>query len=95
VTDRQMTLQALQGELVERLRNQTEFLEDDHRLPVGDRDAGRLLAAMLQRIEPVVREASHVLSGGVDTHDAAGVPGFAAHDWLRVEADIRLGNPSS
>ena len=40
---------------------------------LADRDAGRLLAAVLQRVDAEVGELGHFLVGGPDTEDPAGV----------------------
>ena len=44
---------------------------------LADRDAGGLLAAVLQRVEAEVGELGHLLAGGPDTEDTAGVLGSA------------------
>src|SRR6185312_12349586 len=46
-------------------------LEHDDLRSVGDGDAGRLLPAVLQRVQPVIGELGHVLAGGPDAEDAA------------------------
>ena len=55
VTDREVTLERREPALVEHLRDETHVLDDRDRLAVADRDAGRLLAAVLQGVEAEVR----------------------------------------
>ena len=57
------------------LRHETELLDHGHPLPIGDRDAGALLAAMLQRVEAEVGEAGSVGTGRPDAEHAAGFTG--------------------
>ena len=59
--------------LVEDLRDQAHVLVDQDLAAVADRDAGRLLAAVLQGVEPEVGELGDVLARGPDAEDAAGV----------------------
>ena len=59
--------------LVEDLADQAEVLVDDERTAVADRDAGGLLAAVLQRVEAEVGELGDLLAGRPDAEDAAGV----------------------
>ena len=73
--DREVAAQAGQGRLVEDLGDQAEILVDHHAGAVADRDAGRLLAAVLQRVEPEVGELRDLFPGRPDTEDAAGVLG--------------------
>jgi hypothetical protein len=67
--DREIAAQAGQGGFVEDLRHQAEILVDDDAGAVADGHAGRLLAPMLQRIEPVVGELGHIFARGPDTED--------------------------
>src|SRR5271165_3520642 len=50
--------------LVEYLTDQTEILEHQHLRSVCDGDAGGLLAAVLQRIKPVVGQFGDFFTGG-------------------------------
>ena len=71
--DREVPAQAGQGRLVEDLGDQAEILVDHHAGAVADRDAGRLLAAVLQRVEPEVGELGDLFARRPDPEDAAGV----------------------
>ena len=71
--DGQVPLQGTQMRLVEDLRDQTHVLVDDDPAAVGDRDPGRLLAAVLQRIQAEVGELGDLLPGGPHTKDTAGI----------------------
>ena len=51
VADREMTLERREPALVEHLRDETHVLDDGDRLAVAHRDAGRLLASVLQGVE--------------------------------------------
>ena len=75
VADREVTFERREPALVEHLRDETHVLDDGDRLAVADRDAGRLLAAVLEGVEAEVREVGHRLAGGVHTEDAARVSG--------------------
>ena len=57
--------------LIENLADQTEILEHQHLGSVGNGDACRLLATVLQRIKAVVGELGHILARGPDAEDAA------------------------
>ena len=82
MADREVALERLERGLVEDLRDQAHVLVDQDLAAVADRDAGRLLAAVLEGVEAEVGELGDVLTGGPDTEDAAGVLGSAV---LRVE----------
>ena len=69
--DGDVPVQRGQGLLVEHLGDQAEVLEDDDLRPVGDGDAGGLLAAVLQRVQAVVAELGDLLAGRPDAEDAA------------------------
>ena len=62
-----------QGRLVEGLGDQAHVLVDEDLAAVADRDPGRLLAAVLQRVEPEVGQLGDVLARGPDPEDSAGV----------------------
>ena len=55
VADREMTVERREPALVEHLRDEAHVLDDGDRLAVAHRDAGRLLPAVLQRVEAEVR----------------------------------------
>ena len=59
--------------LVEDLGDQAHVLVDQDLPAVADRDAGRLLAAVLQGVEAEVGQLGDVLAGGPDAEDATGV----------------------
>ena len=63
-------------------RDQAHVLVDQDLAAVADRDAGGLLAAVLQGVETEVGELGDVLAGGPDAEDATGVLGSA---FLGVE----------
>ena len=71
VADGEVAAQRRQRLLVEDLADQAEVLEHDHAAAVGHGDAGRLLAAVLQRVEAVVGELRDVLAGRPDPEHAA------------------------
>ena len=73
VADREVALERVERRLVEDLRDQAHVLVDQDLAAVADRDAGRLLAAVLQGVEPEVGQLGDVLPGRPDTEDAAGV----------------------
>ena len=85
VADREVALERVQGGLVEDLRDQAHVLVDEDLAAVADRDAGRLLAAVLEGVETEVGELGDVLAGGPDAEDAAGVLGALV---LRVEVVV-------
>ncbi len=64
VPDGDVALHGRQCLLVENLADQTEVLEHQHLGSVRDGDAGRLLASVLQRIQPVVGELGDFFAGG-------------------------------
>ena len=63
MADRDVTLEGVQGLLVEHLGDQSEILEDHDLTAVRDGDAGRFLPAMLQRVQAVVRQLGDFLAG--------------------------------
>ena len=73
VADGEVALERLQRRLVEDLRDQAHVLVDQDLPAVADRDAGRLLAAVLQGVEAVVGQLGDVLTGRPDPEHAAGV----------------------
>ena len=73
------------GLLVEDLANQPEVLEYEDLRPVGDGDARRFLAAVLQRIKAVVGELGHLFARRPDAEYSTLFAGFliglrAGHD---------------
>ena len=73
VADGQVALERVEGGLVEHLRDQAHVLVDQDLPPVADRDAGGLLAAVLQGVEPEIGQLGDVLAGRPDPEDATGV----------------------
>ena len=73
VPDRQVALEGVERGLVEHLRDQAHVLVDQDLAAVAHRDAGRLLAAVLQGVQAEVGELGDVLAGGPDAEDATGV----------------------
>src|SRR5207245_6555634 len=71
VADRELAAQARETALVEDLRHEAEVAHDRQAAVLADRDPRRLLAAMLQRVEPEVREARDVAACRADSEDAA------------------------
>ena len=74
VPDRDVAAQRGQRGLVEDLGDQAHVLVDHDPVAVADRDAGRLLAAVLQCVQAEVGELGDVLTRGPDAEDPAGVP---------------------
>ena len=71
MSDRNLPAQPVQLLLVEDLRDEPEVAQRGEATLVRDRDARRLLPAMLEREEAEVRDARDVAIGGVDAEDAA------------------------
>ena len=71
--DREVALERLERGLVEDLGDQAHVLVDQDLAAVADRDARRLLPAVLQRVEAEVGELGDVLARSPDAEDAAGV----------------------
>ena len=69
--------------LVEHLGDEAHVLDDGDELAVAHRDAGRLLAPVLQGVEAEVGEVGHRLPGGVDAEDAARVADLGLHRALQ------------
>ena len=90
VPDRDVALERVERRLVEDLRDQAHVLVDQDLPPVADRDAGRLLAAVLQGVEPEVGQLGDFLAGGPDAEDAAGVLRALV---VGVEAVVRRPSP--
>ena len=73
VADRVRAPEVGQDLLVEDLCDEAHLGEAlDPGLAVGGGDAGRLLPAVLERVEAEEGESSHILAGGEDAHHAAG-----------------------
>jgi hypothetical protein len=61
VPDRDVAAERIEHRCVEDLRHQAHVLEHDDPGAVADRDPGRLLAAVLQRVQAEIGERGHVL----------------------------------
>jgi hypothetical protein len=85
VPDGKVALQRLQGLLVEDLADEAEVLEHDHPASVGHGHPGRLLAAVLQGVEPVVGEVGDILARSPDAEDAALLPRTLIRSWAKGE----------
>jgi hypothetical protein len=75
VTDRDVTLERLERGVVEDLGDQAHVLVDQDLPAVADRDSGRLLAAVLERVQAEVDELGHLFARRPDPEHAAGVLG--------------------
>jgi hypothetical protein len=73
VADREVALERGETALVEHLGHEAHVLDHGDRLAVAHRDAGRLLAPVLERVQPQVREMGDGLARRVDTEHTAGV----------------------
>ncbi len=96
MADGQVAVQGVQVALVEDLRDQAHVLVDEDLVAVADRDAGRLLAAVLQGVQAEVGELGDLFTGGPDAEDAAGVLGALLPGQQVVgEAAIGAGHAPS
>ena len=71
--------------LIENLADQAEVLEHQHLRAVGDGDARRFLAAVLQRIQAVVGEFGHFFARRPDSEYATLFAWFVGDELLREE----------
>jgi hypothetical protein len=71
VPDRELAVEAVQLLLGEHLRDEAEVAENRQAPAVGDCDPGRLLPAVLERVEAEVREPRDVAARGADAEHAA------------------------
>ena len=74
MADREIAVQSAQLLLVEDLRHEPHVAQRGEPAFVGDRDAGRLLAAMLEREQSEVGQACDVALGRPDSEQAAHQP---------------------
>ncbi len=76
--DREVTVERREVALVEHLGDEAHVLDDGDGLAVAHRDAGRLLAPVLERVEAVVGELGHGLARRVHAEHPArvSVPGI-------------------
>ena len=75
MADGDVPVQRVEHGLVEDLGDQAHVLVDHDPGAVADRDARRLLAAVLERVQAVVGELGHILARRPDAEDPAGIPG--------------------
>ena len=85
--------QAVEDLLVEDLVDEAELRVDEEALAVADRDAGRLLAAVLEGVEAEVGELGDVLAGRVYAEDAARFARLVEESIARVGRSGRLQAP--
>ena len=71
--DRELALEPAEVLLVEDLRDEAHLAEHGQVAAVRDGDPGRLLAAVLERVQAEVREPGDVAVGRADAEDAAHV----------------------
>ena len=85
VADGDVAVEVVERLLVEDLGHQPHLLDHVHLVAVADPDARRLLAAVLERVQPEVREVGDVLARVVDPEEAALLlhPLVAQRDWAR------------
>ena len=89
MADRHVAGERLEAALVEDLGDQAEVTLGGDVPALAGRDAGRLLAAVLERVEREVGEPGDVLLRGVDAEDAALVAGPVALDRGLVRPRVR------
>ena len=80
VADREVALEGVEGRLVEHLRDETHVLVDEDLPTVADRDAGRLLAAVLEGVETEVGQLGDVLARRPDAEDPTHVAESREYD---------------
>jgi hypothetical protein len=79
---------ALQGDFAEDLGDEAEFLEYDDSAAVADRDTGCLLPTVLERVQTVVREFRHVLTGCPHPEHPARIPRTRVVVDIEINADL-------
>ena len=91
-----MSLEGVQDGLVEDLGHQAHVLVDRNTVAARRGNARRLLPAVLQGVQTVVREFGYVLAGGPHTEHAACVLGaFFAGEEVMSEFSIGSNHKSS
>ena len=83
VADRHLARERLEAALVEDLGDEAEVALGGDVTALGGGDAGRLLAAVLERVEREVGETRDVLLRGIDAEHAALVPRALARSRVR------------
>jgi hypothetical protein len=91
VAHRDVPGQAGEHLLVEHLTDQPEVLEHQHLRAVRDRDAGGLLAAVLERVKAEVGQLRDLLAGCPDAEDAALLTRFVGFVGRAVEVQAGHG----
>ena len=69
--DREVSPERVQAPLLKDLRDQAQVLVDHDTLAVAHRDAGRLLAAMLEREQPERGDGGRLLARCMHSDDSA------------------------
>src|SRR5512133_901072 len=96
VAARHVAAERLQLGLVEDLRDEAEIAQRHDVAVLAGGDAGRLLAAVLKRVEREVREAGDIRLGRINAEDAALVARTVAEgDGLPRSHEKRSGSPRS
>ena len=90
VADRELPVEPADVLLAEDLRDEAEVAEDGETAVVRDRDPGRLLAAVLERVQPEVGEARDVAVGSADAEHAAHQLPYAFPQLVEAEAEHRV-----
>ena len=91
VADREVALQRGEPALVEHLGDEAHVLRHGDRLAVAHRDAGGLLAAVLEREQAEVGQLRDRLAGAVHAEDAAGVARGLVRETGREDRRGRAG----
>ena len=95
MTDGVRAAEAGERLLVEDLRGQAEVFDDRDLAAVGDRDAGALLATVLQSVEAEEGQPGDVVAGGEDAEDTAGVVEVVVIDVGRGDRSQRGATPDA
>ena len=93
VADGEVALERGEAALVEHLRDQPHVLRHGDGLAVAHRDAGRLLAPVLEGVEAEVGEVGDGLTGRVHAEHAAGVADLGRRSRTSVSHAPRVVNP--
>ena len=89
----QVAVEDRQGFVVEHLGDQAHILVNEDRAPVGDGDSGGLLAAMLERVEPVVGELGDRLARREYAEHAAFVLRLLPGEEIACQPPVSLHPP--
>ncbi len=88
MSDGDVSAERLEAGLGEHLGDQSHLLVHDDVIAVAHRDAGRLLPAMLKRVEAEVGELGDLLAGGPDAEDSAGILGCAVVPEFAADLEL-------